>query len=64
MTNSVENKEERTGVIQVVTSMPLSGKLLLLVIIALIPRIIVFLQPQIITIDGTLYVKMAKLFSE
>jgi len=44
--------------------MPLSGKLFLLVIIALIPRIIVFLQPQIITIDGTQYVKMAKLFSE
>jgi hypothetical protein len=44
--------------------MPLSGKLFLLVIIALIPRIIVFLQPQIITIDGTLYIKMAKLFSE
>jgi hypothetical protein len=44
--------------------MPLSGKLFLVVIIALIPRIIVFLQPQIITIDGTLYIKMAKLFAE
>jgi hypothetical protein len=44
--------------------MPLSGKLLFLVIIALIPRIIVFLQPQIITNDGTLYIKMAKLFAE
>jgi 4-amino-4-deoxy-L-arabinose transferase-like glycosyltransferase len=44
--------------------MPLSAKLFLLVIIAFIPRIIVFLQPHIITIDGTLYIKMAKLFSE
>src|SRR4030042_2067525 len=50
--------------IEILTSMPLSGKLLFLVILALIPRIIVFLQPQIITIDGTLYIKMAKLFSE
>ena len=44
--------------------MPLSVKLFLLVIVALIPRIIVFFQPQIITIDGTLYVKMAKLFAQ
>src|SRR4030043_1177847 len=50
--------------IEILTSMPLSGKLLFLVILALIPRIIVFLQPQIITLDGTLYIKMAKLFSE
>ena len=42
--------------------MPLPIKLFLLVIIALIPRVIVFLQPHIITIDGTLYIKMAKLF--
>ena len=64
MTNSAENNKERTGVVWFLASMPLSVKLLLLVIIALIPRIIVFLQPQIITTDGTLYVKMAKLFSE
>jgi hypothetical protein len=50
--------------IEILTSMPLSVTLFLLVTIALIPRIIVFLQPQLITIDGTLYVKMAKLFSE
>ena len=64
MTNSVENNKGRTGVIRLFASMPLSAKLFLLVIIALIPRIIVFVQPQIITIDGTLYVQMAKLFSE
>ena len=63
MTNSVENKQ-RKGNLWAVGSMPLSIKLFLLVIIALIPRIIVFLQPQIITLDGTLYVKIAKLFSE
>lgn len=45
-------------------SMPLSLKLGLLVLITLIPRVLAFLQPQIITIDGTLYIKMAKLFSE
>jgi hypothetical protein len=44
-------------------SMPLSLKLVLLVLIALLPRALAFLQPQIITIDGTLYIKMAKLFS-
>ena len=64
MTNSVENNKGRTGIIRFFASIPLSAKLFLLVIIAFIPRIIVFLQPQIITIDGTLYVKMAKLFSE
>ena len=63
-TISAENNQERTGVVWFLASIPLSGQLFLLVIIALIPRIIVFLQPQIITIDGTLYVKMAKLFSE
>jgi hypothetical protein len=42
--------------------LPLSAKLCLLVLAALIPRIIVFLQPQIITNDGMLYVKMAKQF--
>ena len=64
MMNSVENNKGGSGVFRPFASMPLSVKLFLLVIIALIPRIIVFLQPQIITIDGTLYVKMAKLFSE
>lgn len=59
----VENKQ-RIGSPWAFGSMPLSAKLFLLVIIALIPRIIVFLQPQIITLDGTLYIKMAKLFSE
>jgi len=49
---------------ETVVSMPLFAKLCLLVLIALIPRFIVFLQPQIITNDGTLYIKMAKLFSE
>jgi len=64
MTNSAENNKGRTGVIRFLAPMPLSGKLFLLVIIALIPRIIVLLQPQIITLDGTLYIKIAKLFSE
>jgi hypothetical protein len=64
MTNSVENNKGRTGIIRFFASIPLSIKLFLLVIIALIPRIIVFFQPQIITIDGTLYIKMAKLFAE
>jgi hypothetical protein len=50
--------------IKILASVPLSVKLFFLVVIALIPRIIVFLQPQIITIDGTPYIKMAKLFSE
>jgi 4-amino-4-deoxy-L-arabinose transferase-like glycosyltransferase len=63
MTTLAENKQ-RTGNLWAFGSMPLSVKLFLLVIIALIPRIIVFLQPQIITNDGTLYVKIAKLFSE
>jgi len=62
--NSVENNKGRTGLIRPFASIPISGKLFLLVIIALIPRIIVFLQPQIITIDGTLYTKMAQLFSD
>ena len=62
--NSVENNKERTGVIQFVASMPRSGKLFLLVLIAFIPRIIVFLQPQIITTDGVQYIKMAQFFSE
>jgi 4-amino-4-deoxy-L-arabinose transferase-like glycosyltransferase len=64
MMNSAENNKGEAGLIRFLASMPLSCKLFLLVIIALIPRIIVFLQPQIITIDGTLYIKMAKLFSE
>jgi hypothetical protein len=51
-------------IIGLLTSMPLSLKLGLLVLITLIPRLLAFLQPQIITIDGTLYVKMAKLFSD
>src|SRR4030043_1789220 len=53
-----------SGVEQTFISTPLFIKLAVLALIALIPRIIVFLQPQIITIDGMLYVKMAKLFSE
>jgi hypothetical protein len=48
----------------ILISMPLSFKLGLLVLMALLPRALAFLQPQIITIDGTLYVKMAKLFSQ
>jgi hypothetical protein len=63
MTTLAENKE-RTGYGWVFVSMPMWVKLFLLVMIALIPRIIVFLQPQIIPLDGTLYVQMAKLFSE
>jgi hypothetical protein len=51
-------------IIRMLTSMPLSLRLGLLVLIALIPRVLAFLQPQIITIDGTLYIKMARLFSE
>ena len=51
-------------IIRILTSMPLSLKLGLLVLITLLPRMLAFLQPQIITIDGTLYIKMAKLFSE
>jgi len=42
-------------IIGVLTSMPLSLKLGLLVLITLLPRVLAFLQPQIITIDGTLY---------
>jgi hypothetical protein len=49
---------------QTLISAPLSMKLAILAFITLIPRIIVFLQPQIITNDGTLYIRMAKLFSE
>jgi hypothetical protein len=62
--NSVENNIGRTDVNQFFASMPLCVKLFLLVIIALIPRMIVFLQPQIITNDGVLYIQVAKLFSE
>jgi hypothetical protein len=51
-------------IIGMLTSMPLSLKLVLLVLITLIPRALAFLQPQVITNDGTLYIKMAKLFSE
>jgi hypothetical protein len=64
MMNSIENDKEGAGVFRLFASMPLSVKLSFLVIIALTPRIIVFLQPPIITIDGTLYIKMAKLFPE
>jgi hypothetical protein len=51
-------------IIGTLASMPLSLKLGLLVLIALFPRVLAFLQPQIITLDGTLYIKMARLFSE
>ena len=63
MMTLAENKQ-RIGNLWAFGPMPLSIKLFLLVIIALIPRIIVFLDPQIITLDGMLYIKMAKLFSE
>ncbi len=46
------------------SSISLWAKLFLLIFGTLIPRIIVFLQPQIITNDGTLYIRMAKLFAE
>jgi hypothetical protein len=49
---------------ETLASVPLSLKLILLILITLLPRVVAFLQPQIITIDGTLYIKMAKLFSE
>jgi 4-amino-4-deoxy-L-arabinose transferase-like glycosyltransferase len=49
---------------ETLVSAPLSAKLCFLVLIALFPRVLAFLQPQIITLDGTLYVKMAKLFAE
>ena len=49
---------------QTFISTPLFVKLAVLALIALIQRIIVFLQPQIITNDGTLYIKIAKLSSE
>ncbi|MGQ9648014.1 MAG: ArnT family glycosyltransferase, partial [Thermodesulfobacteriota bacterium] len=65
MTNSAENNRRgEAGIIRFFISMPVWAKLLLLVIAALIPRIIVLLQPQIITNDGVLYVRMAKLFAE
>jgi hypothetical protein len=63
MMTLAENKQ-RIGNFWAFGSMPLSVRLFLLVIIALIPRIIVFFQPQIITNDGMLYIKMARLFSE
>ena len=42
----------------------LSIHLALFVLFTLVLRVLVFLQPDIITIDGMLYVQMAKLFSE
>jgi hypothetical protein len=51
-------------VMETLASMPLSLKLGLLVLITLLPRVLASLQPQIITLDGTHYVQMAKLFSE
>ncbi|MBS3918883.1 MAG: glycosyltransferase family 39 protein [Deltaproteobacteria bacterium] len=42
----------------------LSIKLVFLVLITLVTRVIAFLQPQIIPLDGVLWVKMARLFSE
>ena len=65
MTTSAENNRRgEAGIIRFFISMPVWAKLLLLVIAALIPRITVLLQPQIITNDGVLYVRMAKLFAE
>jgi hypothetical protein len=49
---------------ETLASMPLSLKLTLLTLITLLPRVVASLQPKIITFDGTLYIKMAKLFSE
>ncbi len=63
-TDLEENREDRNGFLRFFTSMPLALKLVILVIVALIPRLIVFLQPQIITNDGVLYIQMAKQFSE
>jgi hypothetical protein len=64
MMNSVENNKRGTGIICFLASTPLFVKLLFFVGIALIPRIIVSLQPQIITNDGMGYVEMAKFFFE
>lgn len=41
----------------------LSFKLVFLVLVALATRIVVFVQPQIISVDGVLWIKMARLFS-
>ncbi|MFB3883674.1 MAG: ArnT family glycosyltransferase [Thermodesulfobacteriota bacterium] len=39
-------------------------KLILLVVLALLPRLLLLLKPDIITVDGMIYIKMAKLFGE
>jgi len=44
--------------------MPLYLKLIVLVAVSLLTRIIFFIQPQILPLDGVLWIKMAKLFSE
>ena len=51
-------------IIGMLTSMSLSLKLVLLVLITLLTRILAFLQPQIIPNDGVYYIQLAKLFSE
>ena len=66
-TNREKDMEATTGWVwgtNRIASMPLCLKLALLVLITLLTRILAFLQPQIITTDGVLYVQIAKLFSE
>jgi 4-amino-4-deoxy-L-arabinose transferase-like glycosyltransferase len=48
----------------IITSMPLSLKLVLLVLVTLLTRVLALFQTQIISTDGVVYVQMAKLFSE
>lgn len=52
------------GTKETLTSLPLSLKLALLILITLLTRIVAFLQPQIISNDGVFYIQIAKLFSE
>lgn len=66
-TNREKDMEATTGWVwgtNRIASMPLSLKLVLLVLITLITRIVVLLQTQIISNDGVFYIQIAKLFSE
>ncbi len=49
---------------EIFSTVPLSLKVALLVLITLITRVLAFFQTQIISNDGVLYIQMAKLFSE
>ena len=57
-------KSNQTGLFQSLVSLPFGMKLALLFVAALLPRIFVLFQPNIITTDGVFYIEMAKAFSE